>query len=219
MVRSESVIINAGVVGAKVAEIDVYFFRLPFATDEELKQGTIDTCNQAFIDEGRGDISTTNPRLKKIGVFNWISTVDVIETATVQPYGPPVQGLLDPLTWSFILIAIAGMLFGYLITKWIIYRVTVRPLLEALEEVVKSLDEIIEAKHNALAAGYITQEYSDALDAELEEARDEADEAGDDPQYDWVDYLAQFAQYLPLLIKGVVAVAILGTIKAFAPRR
>ncbi len=221
MVRSvEAIVFSGGAIPDKVAEIDVFFFRLPGATDEDLKQGAIETCNQGFIEKGQGNLSAINPRLEKVGVFGWRCTVDVIETVERDAYTPPVQGL-DPITWGYIAYVIAGILIGWLVTKWIIYRVIVRPMEQALQDVVKSLDDIIAQKHDNLAAGYITQEYSDELDVLLEKARDDADEAGDDPEYDWIDFLGslQLGKYVKWVVGGAVGLSILATVRAFAPRR
>jgi len=218
LVKSVNAIVYSGVQPVKVAEADINFFRLPFATDDELKQGTIETCKKAFDDQGLNNLSAINPRLRKVNDLSWISTVDIVESSTVAPRMPPVQGIIS---WGLIAYLITGIILGWLVTKWIIYWVKIKPLEEALQEVVVALDTIIDNKHDRLAAGYITQEYSDELDAQLEEARDNADDAGDDPQMTWVDYFMglNLGQYVPWVIGGAIALSILATIRVLAPRR
>lgn len=222
MVRSESVIVWAGVAPVKVAEIDIEFFRLPYATDEELKQGALEQCNQAFLDQGEPTLTALNPRLTKINNFSWKATVDVTDEGAPRASTiPPVQGL-DPVTWGLIMYLIAGILIGWLVTKWIIYLVRVRPMEQALQEVVTTLDDVIADKHARLAAGEISQAYSDELDAILEQARDDADAAGDDPQLNWMDYLArvlELGKYIPWIVGGIIGLSVLATVRAFAPRR
>lgn len=223
MVRTEEAVVYVGVEPEKVAEIDVDFIRFPYAKDEELKNGVVDVCNESFTAQGETRLNAINPRLSKINWACWRGTVDVIGSEAPQGFSqrPPVQGIFFTTAafWLAIIIWIAGAVIGYLIGKWIIYRVSVRPLELALQEVVNALDGIIAKKHEDLAAGNITQEFSDELDAMLEDAQDDADEVGDDPQYDWVDYLEKvldLAKYIPWVVGGTVAIAI---IKAVTPRR
>ncbi len=223
MVRSEEAIVYSGVEPEKVAEVDVDFIRFPYSTEEELKNGVVDVCAEAFTSQGETRLNAINPRLTKINWACWRGTVDIIGSETPQGFSQSleVQGifLLNPAFWLAILIWVAGAVIGYLIGKWIIYRVSIRPLELALQEVVNDIDGVIAKKHADLAAGRISQEFSDELDAMLQDARDKADDAGDDPQYDWVDYLKEALPYIRLLVGGAVAVAALATIRAFAPRR
>ena len=223
MVRSEEVVVYSGVAPEKLAEIDVDFIRLPFSTDEQLLNGVVDVCNNSFASQGETRLNAVNPRLTELNWAMWRGTVDVVGSDEPLGYsrGPPVQGifLMSAAFWLAIIIWIAGAVIGYLLGKWIIYRVMVRPLELALQEVVNDVEGIIVKKHADLAAGRISQEVSDELDAMLEEARDEAEEAGDDPRYDWVDYLEKvldLAKYIPWVVGGAVAIAVL---RVITPRR
>lgn len=226
MVQSDIVTVLVEGTSEKVAEVDVDFIRLPLSTEDELKNGVVDVCNDAFASQGETRLTAMNPRLSQINWSCWRGTVDVIGYEEPQGYTqrPPVQGffLLSSAFWLAVIIWIAGAVIGYLIGKWILYRVQVRPLELALQEVVNDIDGIIAKKHADLAAGYISQEVADELDAMLEETRDKAEDAGDDPQYDWVDYLekiSELGKYIPWIIGGAVALAVIGAVKSFAPRR
>lgn len=227
MVKSSAVSVYVGAEAPrKIAEMDVYGIRAPFTTDAEIIDTIIEVSDATLAEKGQPDLKAQNPRLKREVWAFWKCTVDI--TGVPTPLGKTVQGyptvLGYPLVfgaafWLAIVIFFMGMIIGFLIGKWLTYRVVVRPLEEALEEVVRDLNEIIDSKHAALAAGLIDAEFAAELDERLEEARDDADAAGDDPRYDWVDYLGEALEYIPLIVGGAVVVAALATIRSFAPRR
>lgn len=228
MVKSSAISVYVGAEAPqKIAEMDVYGIRTPFTTDEEIMSTIVKVSNDTFIQKGQPGLVTQNPRLRQEIWAFWKCTVDIVETP--PPAGKPmgVQYFPSPLVlgaafWLAMVIFFMGIIIGFLIGKWFTYRTVVRPLEEALQEVVRDIDEVIDSKHEALAAGLIDADFAAELDAKLEEARDKADEAGDDPRYDWVDYIGkilELGKYIPWIIGGAVAVAAINAVAAFAPRR
>ena len=225
MVKSSAVSVYVGAEAPqKIAEMDVYGIRAPFTTDAEIMSTIVKVSNDSFIQKGQPGLVTQDPRLRQEIWAFWKCTVDIVETPPPSGKTMGIQYFPSPLIlgaafWLALVILFMGMIIGHLIGKWWTYLVIVRPLEEALQEVVRDINEIIDSKHEALAAGLIDAEFAAELDAKLEEARDKAEEAGEDPRYDWVDYLGKALEYVPWIVGGAVAIAALATIRAFAPRR
>lgn len=204
MVKSREVTIVAGIVEEKHAEIDVFFIRFPWATDGSITSNIVSNCNSAFALYEPG-LRAENPRLSQVKWAFWKCTVDVIGTAS-------------PVPWPLII----GFILGVVIAGLIIYWVVVRPVKEAAQEIVMDIDSVIASKYDALARGDITQEYADQLDADLEEAKSKAEEAGKDPLYDWVDYLKpilEIIKYMPYIIAGTIGIVFISTLASAIPRR
>jgi len=209
----------------KVAEMDVYGIRFPFSADSEIMTTIINVIDTASAQKGQPTLKAQNPRLHQETWAFWKCTVDIVDTSTPSGKTMEIQPLIiggiviGAAFWLALIIFILGMMLGFLIGKWWTYRTVVRPLEEALQEVVRDVDEIIAMKEEALAAGQIDADFAAELDTKLETAKKKADEAGANPSYDWVDYLGKALEYIPLIIGGVVVYAALNTIAAFAPRR
>lgn len=184
----------------KVAKIEIDFIRLPFVADDYIKNGLIGICNGAFLVVGySGVLEARTCGLKQIDWMFWRATIDVykIEGAT-------------PFPWAYIAGAAAGAIF----TGTIIYLVRVIPLLEALQEVARDITEVMSEKHQAFEQGKIDKETADRLNAKLEEAKEKAEEAGDDPFKDWVKYLKPIMEMLPMIL----AFALIATVVGMIPR-
>jgi hypothetical protein len=229
MVKSQVLSVNVEAapeypLAKKVAEMDVYGIRWPFSADSEIMTTIVNVIDTASVQKGQPTLKAQNPRLHEETWAFWKCTVDIVDTSIpsgkttgIQYFIPAL--LLTPAFWLALIILILGMMLGYLIGKWWTYRTVVRPLEEALQEVVRDVDEIIAMKEEALAAGQIDADFAAELDTKLEGAKKKADEAGANPSYDWVDYLGKALEYIPWIIGGVVVYAALNTIAAFAPRR
>ena len=227
-VQSDTIVVEVlEPVAEKVAEMDVYGIRAPFATDEEIMSTIVNVCNITLVEKGQPGFEAKNPRLKREVWAFWKCTVDIVGTPTtlgktmeIQPYPSPI--ILGAAFWIALVILFMGTIIGYLIGKWWTYRTEVRPLEEALQEVVQDVDEIISSVDEALAEGLIDEDFAAELKTRLQEARDKAEEAGKDPHYDWVDFLAKFIEwgkYIPWVVGGIVTVTALSTVAAYAPRR
>jgi len=197
MGKSREVTVTITSVGTKVAEIDIYFIRLPGVSDDYIKNGLIQICNGVFS-IAEPNLEAKSVTLKQVNWMFWCGTVDVYQKEQSTP-------------WAFI----AGAIIGAVLAGIIIYWVVVRPLKETMVSVSKKISDVEAEIDQAVTEGKIDQETANKLKSMLESARTEAEKAGEDWLYDWVKYLKPVIEILPL----VVVLAIISAIVGIIPRR
>jgi preprotein translocase subunit YajC len=173
----------------KVAEIDVYFIRLPFVSDEQINDGIKKICQFAF-DIFAPELVAGDVRLECQWDAFWKATVDVYSRGT-------------PIPWAFI----AGFIVGAVVSGIIIYFVVIRPLKEAMVSVAKDISQVISEKEKAVEEGKLDKETAAKLNSMLSQAYQRAKEAGEEEPWEaWVKYLQPVFELLPLvLIVAIIA--------------
>jgi len=192
-------VVEEAVPKVKTSEVVVGFIRLPFSSDEAIIN-KFEASIETELAEYGADLRS--PRIRRVSLFTEELIFDV--------YEPPPQSPspLAPIVWALI---IAGLLvLGWVLVILLYIRVV--ELEKVLEEVGKDIETVIEEKKTALAEGKITEEYAKELDDALEAAKKRADEGG---RTDWWNMLEKVMEYLPLVIIGLGAIAVIGML----PRR
>ncbi|MEM2613624.1 MAG: hypothetical protein QXO15_05265 [Nitrososphaerota archaeon] len=187
----------------KIAEIDVYFIRLPFVGDDYVKNGLKSIVDGALqVAEwsswtGGKRLWSDNPRLKEVAWGCWCCTLDVFSEGT-------------PIPWHLIV----GIIIGAVLAGVIIYYVQIRPLQEALVETAKTISEVQQELTQAHEEGEIPTETYTKITRQLEEAQKKAIEVGaPNPSIDWAKYLGKALEYAPFILGVIVFITILDMLR------
>lgn len=183
----------------KTAEIVVGFLRMPFSTDEAIIS-RFKTQIEAELAEFSARLR--NPRISRVSWF--------CEELTFDVYEPPPQSPspLAPIVWAIIVAAL--LVLGWVLV--ILLYIRVKELERVVEEMGKTVEEVMAEKEAALAAGKISEEYAADLNKTLQELKAKADAAG---RTDWWNMIERIFEYLPLIIIGFGAIVLIGML----PRR
>jgi len=194
----------------KVADVEIHFIRLPFVSDDFIKQGCETIVNGALwmaeklsLTEGKHLWTAKEDiELKQIDWARWVAICPVYSEGT-------------PIPWAFI----AGLIVGAVVAGIIIYFVQVRPLKETLVNVSKRIDQVISEIEDAKQRGEIPPEKADQLINELRGASEEARRAGEDPFYEWTKYFEPVVKAIPTILMFALAIVIVSAVVGLIQRR
>jgi len=178
----------------KEAEVDIHFIRLPFVTDEQIKNGMLNLVN-GVLKIFAPKMYAKNPVLTQTSWATWKCTLEIYSTASPAPW-----------------VLIAGVILGAVLAYAIIYFVEIRPLKETLVKLSKKLVEVMNEKEKALAEGRISKDFADRLNKMLKEAEEDARRAGEDPLRDWFKHFQPIVEFLPTFLMLILLIALISAV-------
>jgi len=179
----------------EAAEIDVYFIRLPYVSDDYIKDGLKTICNTAFQVAGHPQLSVGDIRLQQVNWAFWKASVDVM-----KPVG-------DPVPWALI----AGIIIGAVLAGVIMYYVEIKPREENAAEATKKIEDVIAEVEKAKSEGKVDPDTASKIESMLKEAEQKAGGAG--APEDWTKWIQPMMQMLPALLMVAVVIAVLGVMQ------